>query len=116
MRTSIPAILALALVSAAACHLGPPTDASFRERDAALLERFAALEGRCAPRWAEDRGCLAGLRELRGEETGLFAEARAHRFADRTESNYWHRGRLKFPGRIEQALEGLEGSGEDGGF
>ena len=37
----------------------------------------------------------------------LFAEARAHRFADPTESNHWHRGRLKFPGRIEQAPEGL---------
>jgi hypothetical protein len=46
--------------------------------------------------------------ELRAEEVRLFAEVRAHRFADPTESNYWHRGRLKFPGRIEQTLRGLD--------
>ena len=79
-------------------------------RDAALLERFAALEGRCASRWAEDRECMAPLQELRAEEIRLFAEVRAHRFADVTESNYWHRGRLKFPGRVEQILEGNDGS------
>lgn len=99
------AAFVLALVPAAACRTAVPTDASFRSRDAALLDRFAALEGHCAPRWADHPGCVAGLRELRAEEMRLFAEARAHRFADPAESNYWHRGRLKFPGRIEQALQ-----------
>ena len=80
-------------------------DASFRARDEALFDAFATLEGRCASRWSEDPDCLARLRELRAEEVRLFAEARAHRFTDLSESNYWHRGRLKFPGEIEQALE-----------
>jgi hypothetical protein len=94
------------VLAAPACRPGsPPTDASFRTRDAILLGRLAELEGRCASRWAEDRECLARLRQLRAEETRLFAEVRAHRFADLTESNYWHRGRLKFPGRIEPILE-----------
>ena len=108
---AVPAALALALVSAApACRPGsPPTDASFRTRDAALLGRFAELEARCASRWAEDRDCRARLRQLRDEEIRLFAEVRAHRFADLTESNYWHRGRLKFPGAIEQLLERNDG-------
>jgi hypothetical protein len=97
-------------LAAPACRPGSPAaDASFRVRDAALLERFAALEGRCASRWAEHRECLAQLQELRAEETWLFAEVRAHRFTDLTESNYWHRGRLKFPGEIEQTLERLDG-------
>lgn len=100
--------LVLVLLPAAACRPVPRTDASFRMRDEALLERFAALEGRCAPRWADHPGCVAGLRELRAEEELLFDEVRGHHFADPTESNYWHRGRLKFPGRIEQALDGLE--------
>jgi hypothetical protein len=81
-------------------------------RDAALLEGFVALDGRCASHWAEDRECLAQLQELRAEETRLFADVRAHRFTDLTESNYWHRGRLKFPGEIAQVLERV-GSGRE---
>jgi hypothetical protein len=100
--------LLLVLTSAAWGCARPPADASFRERDAALLGVFAALEGRCAPSWKSGGGCLARLRELRAEEVQLFAEVRAHRFADLTESNYWHRGRLKFPGEIEQALGRVE--------
>jgi hypothetical protein len=83
-------------------------DASFRARDAALLDAFAGLKDGCALRWAE-RDCLARLRHLRAEELELFAGVRAHRFADLTESDYWYRGRLKFPGEIEQTLERIEG-------
>jgi hypothetical protein len=32
---------------------------------------------------------------------------RAHSFIDLTEWNYWHRGRLKFPGDLEQVLRRL---------
>jgi hypothetical protein len=114
-------VLVLALASAAwgcvrpavpaAAAPGPPVaDASFRARDVALLGAFAALEGRCAPRWQEDPGCLADLRKLRAEEIRLFDEVRAHRFSDITESKYWHRGRLKFPGEIQQTLERVESS------
>jgi hypothetical protein len=102
-------VLALLLAAPACRPSSPATDASFRTRDAALLGRLAELEGRCASRWVEDRECLTRLRQLRAEEIRLFAEVRAHRFADLTESNYWHRGRLKFPGEIEQILERLDG-------
>jgi hypothetical protein len=100
-------MLVVALASAAWGCARTAGDASFRERDAALLGAFAALEGRCAPRWTGD-DCLARLRELRAGERRLFAEVRGHRFADVTESSYWHRGRLKFPGGIEQVLERVE--------
>ena len=115
---ALRSVLVLALASAAwGCVRpavptpGPPAaDASFRARDVALLGAFAALEGHCASRWQEDRGCLADLRRLRAEEIRLFDEVRAHRFSDITESNYWHRGRLKFPGEIQQTLERVESS------
>jgi hypothetical protein len=100
--------LLLVLASAAWGCARPPADASFRERDAVLLGAFAALEGRCAPNWTSGGDCLARLRDLRAEEVQLFAEVRAHRFADPTESNYWHRGRLKFPGEVERVLERVE--------
>jgi len=56
-----------------------------------------------------DTTCLANLRELRREELWLVADVRAHTFTDITESNYWHRGRLKFPSEIEQLLRQVDG-------
>jgi hypothetical protein len=80
--------------------------------------RAASPTGACA--WAPPSSCrasedgppahcLARLRHLRAEELQLFAEVRAHRFADLAESDYWQRGRLKFPGEIEQTPERIEG-------
>ena len=64
---------------------------------------------RCAGRWDSDSDCLATLRQLRQDELQLFADVRAHAFTDLTESNYWHRGRLKFPSELEQLLRRVEG-------
>jgi hypothetical protein len=75
-------------------------DAVYRTRDAALLKEFAALKSRCGSRWAEEDGCLFRLRDLRARELRLFSDVRGHQFLDLTESNYWHRGRLKFPGEM----------------
>jgi len=85
----------------------PDADRAYRVRREALYERFASANARCASRWATDSGCLATLQRLREDELQLFADVRAHEFADITESNYWHRGQLKFPSEIEQLLQRL---------
>jgi hypothetical protein len=85
----------------------PPTDEGFRERDAALLRDVDALTRRCSPNWRTEAGCLAQACQLRTREIELFALVRTHEFTDITESNYWHRGRLKFPGDLEQLLRRL---------
>lgn len=101
--------MATALAWAAwSCAAATGGDASFRTQDRRILEAFADLKDRCAPGWPEENGCRARLRELRAEEVRLFDEVRAHRFADLTESSYWHRGRLKFPGEVQQVLERVE--------
>ena len=82
-------------------------DAALRERDAALLREIDALTARCATAWRANLECLKQACQLRAREVELFAIARAHRFTDLTESNYWHRGRLKFPGDLEQLLRRL---------
>lgn len=82
-------------------------DAALRERDAALLGEIDALTVRCAPAWRNDPECLEQACRLRTLELDLFAEVRAHRFSDIAESSYWHRGRLKFPGDLEQLLRRL---------
>jgi hypothetical protein len=46
-----------------------------------------------------------GLRGLPDQQLNRISEVRAYRFSNVTESNYRHRGRLKFPSEIEQVLE-----------
>ena len=82
----------------------PAGDAALRERDAALLREIDALTARCATAWRANPECLKEACQLRAREVESFAIARAHSFTDLTESNYWHRGRLKFPGDLEQLL------------
>jgi hypothetical protein len=85
----------------------PAGDPSLRERDAALLREIDALTARCATAWRANPECLKQACSLRAREVELFALVRAHSFTDLTESNYWHRGRLKFPGDLEQLLRRL---------
>jgi len=85
----------------------PAADAALRERDTALLRKNDALTARCAAAWRANPVCLEQVCELRAREVELFALVRAHSFTDLTESNYWHRSRLKFPGDLEQLLRRL---------
>ena len=82
-------------------------DAALRERDTALLREIDALAARCATAWRANPECLKQACQMRAREVELFAIARSHNFSDLTESNYWHRGRLKFPGDLEQLLRRL---------
>jgi hypothetical protein len=85
----------------------PAADAALRERDTALLHKIDALTARCAAAWQANPECPKQACQLRAREVELFAIARAHNFTDLTESNYWHRSRLKFPGDLEQLLRRL---------
>jgi hypothetical protein len=116
--TAVTLALSLALaVFAAGCGgpvvservtaAGPAADAGLRERDTALLRQIDVLTARCATAWRAKADCLKQACELRAREVELFALVRAHDFTDLTESNYWHRGRLKFPGDLEQLLRRL---------
>jgi hypothetical protein len=87
----------------------PTAEQAFLMRDKLLLARFNALKGSCGTRWATDGACLAQLQQMRAMEEALFEEVRAHEFTDINESNYWHRGRLKFPSDIQQELDRAEG-------
>ena len=94
-------------VQARAVAVNSASDAALRERDTVLLREVDALTARCAPAWRSNPECLEQACGLRTRELRLFADVRAHRFSDVAESNYWHRGRLKFPGDLEQLLRRL---------
>lgn len=49
---------------------------------------------------------MVGL--LREEEVKICAEAKVWSFQDLTESNYWKRGRLKFPSSLESEIRLLD--------
>lgn len=48
---------------------------------------------------------VAMLQVLRDEELALHAAAAARVYDSEAASNYWHRGRLKFPTRTQQELD-----------
>jgi hypothetical protein len=82
----------------------PTPEQAFLMRDKLLTARFAALKSTCASRWTTEAACLTQLQQMRAMEEALFEDVRAHEFSNINESDYWHRGRLKFPSEIEQEL------------
>lgn len=105
-RAAILGALALApgLLSAAA----EASDESFRYRAETIDALFArAGKLRTSGKLTAD-SYLAALDLLRAEELEIHRQAAAHSFKDITESNYWHRSRLKFPSSLEQELRRLK--------
>lgn len=46
-----------------------------------------------------------GVKKIAKKENNLFDEVRNHKFDSITESNYWHRSRLKFPSNIKMEVD-----------
>ena len=82
-------------------------DAAFRTADQALQQDFADVKARHERGRLSAAAYVSAVRALRTRELKLFAAVRRHHFKDLTESNYWYRGRLKFPGVIEMELQSL---------
>jgi hypothetical protein len=80
------------------------TDSRFRKRDQQLLAEYEKLHNEYQRREISREDYVRDLQHLRFRELTLFADVRKHEFSDITEGNYWHRGRLRFPGTIEQEL------------
>lgn len=85
-------------------------DASFRKADHTLQREFADTKTRRQRGELSAAGYATAVSALRTRELELFAAVRRHHFEDLTESNYWHRGRLKFPGVIEMEWRALRES------
>ena len=84
-----------------------PCVQSLRQRDGALIQRADSLILRRAEFTIEPY--RAELEKLRAEEKQIFKEVEKCDFGkDLQAYNYWHRGRLKFPGKVEQELQRLE--------
>jgi hypothetical protein len=84
-----------------------PCVQSLRERDGALSQRADSLIFQQKKMTFEPY--RAELEKLRVEEKQLFAEAENCDFGKDLQAwNYWHRGRLKFPSKIELELRRLE--------
>ena len=101
-------MLCLALLLTAACKKNiNPCIQLLQQRDAALGQRADSLILRRSDmRLASYR---AALLQLQAEEKQLFGEVENCDFGKDLQAwNYWYRGRLKFPGKIEQELQRLE--------
>lgn len=108
---TIAYLLGLSLLVFSACKKPvSPCVKSLQEKDKALAQRADSLMLRRAELPLE--GYRAELENLRAEEKQLFKEAGNCDFGDDLRAyNYWHRGRLKFLGKIELELRRLEEGG-----
>jgi hypothetical protein len=48
------------------------------------------------------------VQKLRKDELALFERVRKCQFTNEKDHNYWYRGRLKFPTKLEQELKSIE--------
>ena len=103
------ALLAL-LLSWPVSQFPERSDIAFRMADQAIQRDFAAIKACRQDGGLSAADCAAAVSTLRARELELFAAVRRHHFKNLTESNYWHRGRLKFPGSIEMELQTLRRS------
>jgi len=85
-----------------------PDERSFRYR----IQTADSLFQRVKSAWAQQKIAYSAYRSmieiLRDEELEISQEAKVHQFKDPAESNYWSRGRLKFPSPIQTELRLLD--------
>jgi len=101
-------LLGIACLLSAACkNPVDPCVSSLVARDRELAAQADSLirkRGEMTP-----EAYRTALEKLRTEERLLFSDVENCDFGkDLTAYNYWYRGRLKFPGRIEQEWQRLE--------
>lgn len=106
-QTTLCHLCFLSLVFAACKKPVNPCIPLLQQRDSALIQRVDSLmlrrnEMTLVP-------YRTALEQLRAEEKQLFAEVDNCDFGKDLQAwNYWYRGRLKFPSKIEQELQRLE--------
>jgi hypothetical protein len=82
-----------------------PDDKTYRQLDQLIITEYNQLKIDYIQMKITREEYLARLKSLSTKEDDLFNEVRDHKFDDITEYNYWHRGRLKFPGSIKTELD-----------
>ena len=107
---SLPVLLFFTLVVLMNACLQQPAENcvhALRQRDEQLMARVDSIMNPSAD--APPEAKRKALEVLLPEEELLFRDARQCDFGnDLTAYHYWHRGRLKFPGKIEMALKKLD--------
>lgn len=80
---------------------------TFRKIDKQLHADFNKLRLDYLNSIVNQKQYIAGVENLVRKENELFEKVRNDKFESITESNYWHRSRLKFPSNIKMELERL---------
>jgi hypothetical protein len=102
-----------AAVAAAICGTALPAQAvaderSFRYRIETVDSLFERVKRVRSEGKIDQPAYRSVLVILLDEQNAIAREASAYQFRDLTESNYWHRGRLKFPSTLQMELRRLD--------
>lgn len=80
-------------------------DRNFRIADRLIQTEFSSLRTDYNNLKINRQQYLDCLTELEKKENKLFNKVKNHKFNNITESNYWHRGRLKFPSYLKMEID-----------
>lgn len=106
MRKAFPIIIGLLLV-AGFYYLASTSgldDKTFRKLDQLITSEHNQLKIDYAQMKINQQQYFEKLEELSKKEDDLFNEVKLHKFEDKTEHNYWHLSRLKFPSNIKMEI------------
>lgn len=72
-----------------------------------ILQQVDSLELKFQNGFIDSLHFFRTLAVLSNQEDSLLSVVRSYKFNDITEHNYWHRGRLKFPGKIKTLIRNM---------
>ena len=84
------------------------TDRDFRIIDESIQSEYNKLRIDYLNSSINQQQYFDGVKKLAKKENDLFEEVKQYKFENITESNYWHRGRLKFPSRIKMEMDRMK--------
>lgn len=115
MKRFFPIIIGIGLLTAFyfIAQNSTTNDSDYRLIDESIQSEFNQLRMDYLNSRINQQQYFVGVKKLAKKENELFSEVKNHKFENVTESNYWHRGRLKFPSNLQMELERIDKAQKD---
>lgn len=110
MKRFFPIIIGIGLLAAFyfIAKNSTTNDKDYRLIDESLTANYNKLRMDYLNSVISQKKYFEEVKKLAKKEMDLFEEVKNHKFENITESNYWHRGRLKFPSNLKMEAERID--------
>lgn len=115
MKRYLPIIIAIALLAGFyfIAQNSKTNDSDYRLVDQSIQTQFNQLRVDYLNARINQQQYFKGVKSLAKKENDLVEEVKQYKFENITESNYWHRGRLKFPSNLKMEVERINQAQND---